>query len=83
MLDLYGASIARATGNPNIPQPGPEWERVHVFVPQWQRLKVKQSEEFEPDGQSQPGVHSFFFLSAISFSSLDNSSLLTSRVVNR
>jgi ribonuclease J len=45
LLDLYGAAVTSATGNPNIPQPG--WERVRFFVPQSQRLRVKQSGQFE------------------------------------
>jgi ribonuclease J len=47
VMDLYGASIARATGNPNIPQPGPEWPRVHVYVPLRQRVKVKEARAFD------------------------------------
>lgn len=47
IVDLYGASIARATGNPNIPQPGPNWPRVHVYVPIRQRITVKNSKAFE------------------------------------
>lgn len=47
VVDLYGASIAKATGNPNIPQPGVDWPKVHVFVPQWQRLKVKEAADFD------------------------------------
>jgi ribonuclease J len=46
VIDLYTASIVRATGNQNIPQSGPEWPRVHVFVPVWQRVKVKDAGEF-------------------------------------
>ncbi len=47
VVDLYGASIARATGNPNIPQPGPAWPRVHVYVPIRQRVTVKNAEAFD------------------------------------
>lgn len=46
VVDLYGASIARATGNANIPQPGEAWPTVHVYAPRWQRVKVKESEQF-------------------------------------
>jgi ribonuclease J len=46
VVDLYTASIARATGNPNIPQPTPDWPHVRVYVPMWQRVKVKESGEF-------------------------------------
>src|SRR5205085_1119396 len=47
VMDLYGASIARATGNPNIPRPGPDWPRVRVYAPLWQRVKVKEAGAFE------------------------------------
>lgn len=47
VVDLYGASIARATDNGNIPQPGPDWPRVHVYVPIRQRVTVKNAEAFE------------------------------------
>lgn len=46
VMDLYTASIARATGNPNIPQPGPTWTDVKVFVPRWQAIKVKEAMAF-------------------------------------
>ncbi|MHB1535833.1 MAG: MBL fold metallo-hydrolase [Acidimicrobiales bacterium] len=46
VVDLYGASIARATANPNIPQPGKGWPKLHVYVPRWQRVKVKEAGEF-------------------------------------
>lgn len=60
-MDLYGAGIANATGNLNIPRPGPDWPRVRrfrtgardqavsrvrrVYVPLWQRVKVKEAEK--------------------------------------
>ena len=44
VMDLYGASIARATGNENIPQPG--FDRLRVFLPPWQQVRVKDSGEF-------------------------------------
>ena len=47
VMDLYGASIVRATQNINIPQPGPDWPRVHVYVPMWQRVKVKTARAFD------------------------------------
>jgi ribonuclease J len=46
VIDLYTASIAKATGNENIPHPGSDWPRVHVFIPVWQRVKVKNAGEF-------------------------------------
>ena len=47
VMDLYGASIARATGHESIPRPSEDWPLVRVFVPQWQRVKVKKAEAFE------------------------------------
>lgn len=44
VIDLYGAAIARATGRETIPQAS--WEAIRVFVPQAQRVKVKESKEF-------------------------------------
>ena len=43
VMDLYTASIARATGRDTIPQPGRRWPRVRVYVPQKQRVLVKES----------------------------------------
>jgi ribonuclease J len=46
VLDLYAASITRATGRPGtIPQA--EWDDVRVFVPQAQRVRVKREEAYE------------------------------------
>jgi len=45
ILDLYGAAVTLATGNPNIPQPGAD--RVKFFVPQAQRAKILRSRQFE------------------------------------
>jgi ribonuclease J len=47
LIDLYTASIARVTGNPNIPRPGLDWPHVRVYVPLWQRVKVKEAGAFE------------------------------------
>lgn len=44
VIDLYSASIAKATGNENIPQAG--FDRLRVFVPPWQQHRVKESGEF-------------------------------------
>ena len=44
VTDLYGASVAAATGNPNIPQAG--FERLLVYMPLRQRIQVKESGEF-------------------------------------
>lgn len=45
VLDLYGASIARATGRASVPQGA--WDSVRVYVPQAQRVRVKESGQFE------------------------------------
>ncbi|MEX0988966.1 MAG: MBL fold metallo-hydrolase [Actinomycetota bacterium] len=45
VMTLYGASIAEATGNENIPKAG--WEFVRVFVPGWQQAKVKEAGQFD------------------------------------
>jgi len=45
ILDLYGAAVTLATGNPNIPQPGAD--RVRFFVPQAQRVKILRSGRFD------------------------------------
>jgi ribonuclease J len=45
VLDLYAASIAAATGNPNIPKAG--FEKLLVYVPFRQRIQVKESREFD------------------------------------
>jgi ribonuclease J len=46
VMDLYTASIAFATENPNIPHPADDWPHVHVYVPRWQRVKVKEASAF-------------------------------------
>ena len=45
VVDIYGASIAKATGNPNIPQPG--FDRLRVYLPAWQQIRVKETAEFD------------------------------------
>ncbi|MDP8975665.1 MAG: MBL fold metallo-hydrolase [Actinomycetota bacterium] len=47
VINPYTADIARATGNDNIPRPSPEWDRVHVYMPRWQAVRIKQREAFE------------------------------------
>jgi ribonuclease J len=42
---LYGASIAEATGNANIPKA--DWPQVRVFIPGWQQTKIKKAGAFE------------------------------------
>lgn len=45
VVDLYTASMARATGRPTIPQPG--FSDLRVYVPQRQRVLVKRSGQVE------------------------------------
>ncbi|MDY0062568.1 MAG: MBL fold metallo-hydrolase [Myxococcota bacterium] len=45
VVDLYAAAVARATGRATIPQPG--FAGYRVWVPQRQRVLVKEAEEFE------------------------------------
>jgi ribonuclease J len=47
VVDLYTADIAASTGRPSIPAVGEEWPRVHVYTPLRQRVRVKESGEFE------------------------------------
>ena len=44
VIDLYGAAVAAATGNTSIPQA--DWSRIRVYVPQAQRVRIKESEQF-------------------------------------
>ena len=55
VLDLYAASIAAATGNPNIPKAG--FEKLLVYVPLRQRIQVKESREFERVASIKSGAH--------------------------
>jgi ribonuclease J len=45
VYDLYGASVAAATGRRTIPQP--DWPEVRVYVPHSQRRRVIASGDFE------------------------------------
>lgn len=45
VMDLYAATMARATQRETIPQA--DWDGVRVYVPQAQRVRVKQSGEFD------------------------------------
>jgi len=47
VVDLYTADIAAATGRPSIPAVGDAWPRVHVYAPLRQRVRVKDSAEFD------------------------------------
>jgi ribonuclease J len=44
VLDLYAASVARATERPTIPQPG--FDGLRVYVPQRQRVLVRRARAF-------------------------------------
>jgi len=45
VFDLYTAAILEATGNKNIPQS--DWPEVALFVPQAQRVKIKENAWFK------------------------------------
>jgi ribonuclease J len=45
VIDLYAESVARATGRETIPNS--TWEDVRVYVPQAQRVRVKDTEAYE------------------------------------
>lgn len=47
IVDPYTADVARATGNPNIPTPGPVWSGLRVLITQRQRVRIKQAGEFD------------------------------------
>jgi ribonuclease J len=49
---LYGASIAQATGNPNIPKA--DWSQVRVFVPGWQQAKIMKARAFDRIDEIKP-----------------------------
>lgn len=44
IIDLYTAAILEATGNPNIPQSN--WSDVGLFIPQTQRIQIKENAWF-------------------------------------
>jgi ribonuclease J len=45
VIDLYTAAILEATGNPNIPQSN--WPDVALFIPQAQRIQIKENAWFD------------------------------------
>jgi ribonuclease J len=45
LIDLYAAEVLRATGNPHIPQS--DWPNVALYVPQYQRVRIKKTERFD------------------------------------
>ena len=54
VLDLYGASVARATGNDKIPQLGDEWPHVRVFLTGRQIGRIKETSEFHRAEEVKP-----------------------------
>ncbi len=48
ILDMYTAHVLRATGNRNIPQA--HWDGVDVYLPYFQRRRVKRLEAFDVSG---------------------------------
>ncbi|MDQ1483302.1 MAG: ribonuclease [Actinomycetota bacterium] len=47
VVDLYTADIAAATSRSSIPAVSVEWPRIHVYAPLRQRVRVKESGQFE------------------------------------
>jgi ribonuclease J len=45
VVDLFSANILRSIGNPNLPQPG--WQQFQIFVPKFQRIKIKEKKLFD------------------------------------
>lgn len=52
VMDLYAATVARATGRRTIPQA--DWPGCRVYVPNSQRIAVKRSGESERIGWVRP-----------------------------
>ena len=52
VLDLYSASMAKATGRDTIPQA--EWDRVRVYLPSHQRTKVIQAKAYHRTNAVKP-----------------------------
>lgn len=52
VIDLYTATIAKATGIATIPQA--DWDRVRVFLPRSQKSKVIQNKSFERTNSVKP-----------------------------
>lgn len=45
VIDLYAAAVIEATGNPNIPQS--DWPEIALYVPQRQRVQIKNNGWFD------------------------------------
>jgi ribonuclease J len=45
IIDMYTAHILKATGNPNLPQA--DWDGVKVFLPEFQKRRIKRQRDFD------------------------------------
>jgi len=52
VIDLYAASMARATGRDTVPQA--EWDRVRVYLPRTQRTRVIREKAFDRTNALRP-----------------------------
>ena len=52
ILDMYTAHVLKATGNARVPQA--HWPQVRVFLPHYQKLRIKRLEQFELAAEYRP-----------------------------
>lgn len=52
IVDMYTAHILKATGNPRLPQA--HWPEVRVFLPMFQKNRIKRNKEFELAAEYKP-----------------------------
>jgi len=52
IVDMYTAHILKATGNPRLPQA--HWPEVRVFLPYFQKNRIKRNKEFELANEYKP-----------------------------
>jgi len=52
IVDMYTAHILKATGNANLPQA--DWDGVRVFLPEFQRRRIKRNKQFELAAEYKP-----------------------------
>lgn len=52
IADMYTAHILKATGNQHLPQA--EWDEVRVFLPKFQKNRIKRSKEFDLAAEYKP-----------------------------
>jgi ribonuclease J len=45
IIDMYTAHILRATGNPKLPEAA--WDHVRVFLPEFQKQRIKRQRDFD------------------------------------